>query len=95
MINYTNMYLNTAEKQKIYAQYGSGAQDTGSAESQIAQYSVRIAHLTEHLKKNRKDYSTQQALIKMVGRRRDLLNYLHRIDIMRYRSIVEKLNLRK
>ncbi|MFM8493090.1 MAG: 30S ribosomal protein S15, partial [Bacteroidota bacterium] len=49
----------------------------------------------EHLKKNRKDYSTQQALIKMVGRRRDLLNYLHRIDIMRYRSIVEKLNLRK
>ncbi|MFM8492743.1 MAG: 30S ribosomal protein S15, partial [Bacteroidota bacterium] len=57
------MYLNTAEKQKIYAQYGSGAQDTGSAESQIAQYSVRIAHLTEHLKKNRNDYSTQQALI--------------------------------
>lgn len=89
------MHLDTAQKQEIYMTYGSGPQDSGAAESQIAQFTQRISHLTGHLKKNRKDYSTQQALIKMVGKRRDLLTYLQKNDIMRYRAILEKLNLRK
>lgn len=89
------MHLDTAQKQEIYKKFGAGAQDTGSPESQIAQFTERISHLTAHLKKNRKDYSTQQALIKMVGKRRDLLTYLQTNDIMRYRAIIEKLNLRK
>ncbi|MFM9142743.1 MAG: 30S ribosomal protein S15, partial [Bacteroidota bacterium] len=74
---------------------GQNAQDSGTAESQIAQFSFRSAHLTEHLKKNKKDYSTQLSLVKMVGKRRDLLNYLKQIDIARYRAVIEKLNLRR
>jgi small subunit ribosomal protein S15 len=92
---HNKMHLDTAQKQEIYKKYGKGAQDTGSAESQIAQFTERIAHLTAHLKSNRKDFSTQQALIKLVGKRRDLLTYLQKNDIMRYRAILEKLNLRK
>jgi small subunit ribosomal protein S15 len=89
------MYLNTAKKQEIFAKFGGAATNTGMAESQIALFSTRISHLTEHLKKNKKDFSTQQALIKLVGKRRDLLTYLHDNDISRYRAIIEKLNLRK
>ncbi|MBM3936699.1 MAG: 30S ribosomal protein S15 [Sphingomonadales bacterium] len=89
------MYLNKTQRAEIYSQYGQNAQDSGTAESQIAQFSFRIAHLTEHLKKNKKDFSTQLSLVKMVGKRRDLLNYLKQIDIARYRAIVEKLNLRR
>ena len=69
--------------------------DTGSAESQIALFSYRIAHLTEHLKANRKDYSTQRALTMLVGKRRSLLKYLKDRDIERYRAIVAKLGLRR
>jgi small subunit ribosomal protein S15 len=89
------MYLTADKKKEIFEKYGKGNTDTGSPESQIALFSYRIAHLTEHLKKNRKDYSTQLALVKLVGKRRRLLNYLKRKDIERYRSIVNKLNLRK
>lgn len=89
------MYLTAEKKQELFESYGKGNVDTGSAESQIALFSFRIAHLTEHLKNNRKDYSTQQALIKLVGKRRKLLNYLKNKDIERYRAIVNKLNLRK
>jgi small subunit ribosomal protein S15 len=89
------MYLTAEKKKELFEKYGKSNVDTGSAESQIALFSYRIAHLTEHLKKNRKDFSTQQALVKLVGKRRKLLNYLKQKDIERYRAIVSKLNLRK
>lgn len=89
------MYLSTEKKKEIFAQHGKGEGDTGSAEGQIALFSYRIAHLTEHLKNNRKDYNTQRSLIRMVGKRRSLLNYLKAKDIERYRAIVKELGLRK
>ena len=85
----------TAKKQEIFGQYGKSNTDTGSAESQIALFSYRISHLTEHMKQNRKDYSTERALTMMVGKRRALLNYLKDRDIERYRAIVKALGLRK
>ena len=90
-----NMYLDQAKKQEIFGQYGQSATDTGSAESQIALFTYRIKHLTEHLKKNHKDYGTARSLTKMVGRRRKLLKYLYVNDINRYRAIVKALGLRK
>ena len=89
------MYLDTAKKQEIFTQYGKSATDTGSAESQIALFTYRIKHLTEHLKQNHKDYGTARSLTKMVGRRRKLLKYLYVNDINRYRAIVKALGLRK
>ena len=89
------MYLDQAKKQEIFGQYGQSATDTGSAESQIALFTYRIKHLTEHLKKNHKDYGTARSLTKMVGRRRKLLKYLYVNDINRYRAIVKALGLRK
>ena len=89
------MYLDSAKKQEIFTQYGQGAADTGSAESQIALFTYRIAHLTEHMKQNRKDHSTERALTGLVGKRRALLNYLKRRDINRYRAIIKALGLRK
>ena len=89
------MYLDAAKKQEIFGNYGKSNTDTGSAESQIALFSYRIAHLTEHLKLNRKDYTTVRALTMLVGKRRALLNYLKERDIERYRAIVKKLGLRK
>ena len=84
------MYLDAAKKQEIFSKYGKSNTDTGSAESQIA-----LARLTEHLKLNRKDYSTERALTMLVGKRRALLDYLKDRDIERYRSIVKELGLRK
>ena len=75
------MYLDQAKKQEIFGQYGKSNTDTGSAESQIALFSYRISHLTEHLKKNRKDYTTARSLTQLVGKRRALLNYLYDRDI--------------
>ncbi len=89
------MYLEASKKQEIFAQYGQGTTDTGSAESQIALFTYRIAHLTEHMKQNRKDHSTERALTGLVGKRRALLNYLKRRDINRYRAIIKALGLRK
>ncbi|MBE6292293.1 MAG: 30S ribosomal protein S15 [Bacteroidaceae bacterium] len=89
------MYLNPEKKQEIFGQYGKSNTDTGSPEAQIALFSYRISHLTEHLKKNRKDYSTARALTKLVGKRRALLDYLKDRDIARYRAIVKALGLRK
>ena len=89
------MYLNTEKKKKIFEKYGKSNTDTGSAESQIALFSYRISHLTEHLKSNKKDYTTARSLTKLVGRRRALLNYLKDRDIERYRSIVKELGLRR
>lgn len=89
------MYLDSQKKQEIFGKYGKSNTDTGSAESQIALFSHRIAHLTEHVKANRKDHTTERALVMLVGKRRALLNYLKRRDITRYREIVKKLGLRK
>ena len=89
------MYLNQAKKVEIFTEFGKGATDTGSAESQIALFTYRIKHLTEHLKKNHNDNATARSLTKMVGRRRKLLKYLYVNDINRYRAIVKALGLRK
>ena len=89
------MYLDQAKKKEIFEQYGQSATDTGSAESQIALFTYRIKHLTEHLKKNHKDFGTARSLTKLVGRRRKMLKYLYQTDIERYRAIVKALGLRK
>ncbi|MDO4715329.1 MAG: 30S ribosomal protein S15 [Bacteroidales bacterium] len=90
-------YLDSAKKQELFAQFSHGqkATDTGSPESQIALFSHRIAHLTQHMRTNRKDVSTERALVRLVGKRRGLLNYLKKRDIERYRAIVKALGLRK
>lgn len=90
-----DMYLTSEKKQELFKSFGTLETDTGSAEGQIALFSYRISHLTEHLKKNKKDFSTQQALIKLVGKRRRLLDYLKDKDIERYREIIKALKLRK
>jgi small subunit ribosomal protein S15 len=95
LLKFQIMYLDSEKKKEIFGTYGTSNTDTGSAESQIALFSYRIAHLTEHLKANRKDYSTQRALTMLVGKRRSLLNYLKERDINRYRAIVAKLGLRR
>lgn len=89
------MYLNTEKKKEIFAKHGGTETNTGSAEGQIALFSFRISHLTEHLKKNRHDFATQRALQLLVGKRRSLLDYLKKKDIERYRSIVKELGLRR
>ncbi len=89
------MYLTKESKAELFEKHGGEAKNTGSAEGQIALFTLRINHLTEHLKKNRKDYNTERALVKLVGKRRSLLDYLTKKDILRYRAIVKELGLRK
>ena len=81
-----NMYLTSEKKQEVFTAHSftKTATDTGSAESQIALFSTRILHLTEHLKSNKKDHGTRLGLLKLVGKRRRLLNYLNKTDINRY-----------
>ncbi len=88
------MYLSIEYKADIFAKHGKGATDTGSAEGQVALFTARIAHLTGHLKQNKKDFSTQLSLQKLVGKRRALLAYLYKKDINRYRAIIKALELR-
>jgi small subunit ribosomal protein S15 len=88
-------YLDSEKKKEFFAKHGKGAADTGSPEAQVAMYSYRIAHLTEHLKQNRKDFNTQRALVNLVGKRRKVLDYLMSKDITRYRAIVKELGLRR
>ena len=90
------MYLDKAKKAEIFEKHGkNGATDTGSPERQIALFPYRIAHLTEHLKKNHKDHVTARSLTMMVGKRRKLLTYLKERDIERYRAIIKALGLRR
>ena len=89
------MYLSAEKKEELFTEYGKSNIYTGSAESQIALFSYRINHLTEHLKANHKDFGTQKALIKLGGKRRALLDYLKDRDIERYRAIIKALNIRK
>lgn len=83
------------KKQNLIQTYATKEGDTGSPEVQIAVLSARIAELTEHLKANPKDHHSRRGMLKMIGRRRGLLNYLMKKDISRYRAIIEKLGLRK
>ena len=89
------MYLDSEKKKEFFKAHGKSDKDTGSAEAQIAMFSFRIAHLTEHLKKNKKDKNTERSLVKLVGKRRSLLDYLIKKDILRYRAIVKELGLRR
>lgn len=89
------MYLTTEKKEEIFAKHGKSAADTGSAEGQIALFTFRINHLTGHLKINKKDFNTEKALVRLVGKRKRLLDYLKAKDIERYRAIIAELGLRK
>ncbi|WP_281753554.1 30S ribosomal protein S15 [Neptunitalea chrysea] len=89
------MYLTKEVKEDIFKKHGGVESNTGSAEGQIALFTHRINHLTEHLKRNRKDYNTERSLVKLVGKRRSLLDYLKHKDIERYRAIIKELGLRK
>ena len=89
------MYLTKEKKADIFTEHGKTATNTGSAEGQIALFTFRINHLTGHLKKNHKDFNTERSLVKLVGKRRSLLDYLIKKDILRYRAIVKELGLRK
>ena len=89
------MYLTTEKKSEIFAKHGKNAQDTGSAEGQIALFTYRINHLSGHLKKNHKDYATEKSLEKMIGKRKRLLDYLKKVEISRYRAIIAELGIRK
>ncbi len=89
------MYLDSEKKKEIFGTYGTSNTDTGSVESQVALFSYRISHLTEHMRANRKDHTTERALVMLVGKRRALMQYLKRKDIERYRALVKALGLRK
>jgi len=89
------MYLTQEKKQELFKKHGKNEKDTGSIEGQIALFTERIKHLTDHLKDNRKDFNTQLALQKMVGKRKSLIAYLKNKDIERYRAIIKELGLRK
>ena len=89
------MYLSKEVKADIFAKHGGKAENTGSAEGQIALFTFRINHLTGHLKQNRHDFNTERSLVKLVGKRRSLLDYLKKKDINRYRAIIKELNIRK
>jgi small subunit ribosomal protein S15 len=83
------------EKQDLITQYGKSPADTGAPEVQIAIFTKRINELTEHLKLHQKDHSTRRGLLKLVGKRRRLLNYLMDRDIERYRNVIQELGIRK
>ena len=89
------MYLTPEKKAEIFEKYGKSNTDTGSAESQIALFSYRISHLTQHLKSNKKDYSTARALKALVGKRRKLLDYLKAKVLEGYRALIKELGIRK
>ncbi len=87
--------ISQEEKKELIQKFGKGEKDTGTAEVQIAIFSKRISELTGHLQKHPKDHSTRRGLIKLVGKRRRLLNYLIEKDIERYRNVINELGIRK
>ena len=88
-------YLTTEKKATIFSNFGAAAKNTGSIEGQIAMLTERINHISDHLKTNKKDFSTQRGLMMMVGKRKRLLTYLSKHDLTGYRALIEKLGLRK
>lgn len=89
------MALSTADKKQILTEYGLHETDTGSPEAQIALLTRRITDLTEHLKTHRHDHHSRRGLLLLVGRRRRLLKYIQQIDVARYRTLIERLGLRR
>jgi small subunit ribosomal protein S15 len=89
------MYLTKEVKAEIFKKHGGSEGNTGSAEGQIALFTHRINHLTGHLKNNHKDYNTERSLVRLVGKRRSLLDYLKKKDIEKYRDLIKELNIRK
>ena len=87
--------MTVLKKEEIFKEFGKNKSDTGSSESQIALFTKRIDSLSNHLKSNAKDFNTEKSLVKMVGKRRNLLEYLKKNDIERYRDIIKKLGIRK
>jgi small subunit ribosomal protein S15 len=88
-------HLTTEKKANIFKTYGESETNTGSIEGQIAMLTERINHISQHLKTNKKDFSSQRGLMAMVGRRKRLLQYLTRTNLTSYRSLIEKLGIRK
>ncbi len=89
------MILTSVEKKGLFKKFGKSETNTGSTEGQVAVFTHRIAHLTGHLKTNRKDFVSQRSLQILVGKRKSLLNYLKNKDIERYRAVIKELDLRK
>jgi small subunit ribosomal protein S15 len=88
-------HLSTEQKVSIFTEFGGNASNTGSTEAQVAMLTQRILHISNHLKSNKKDFSTQRGLMKMVGQRKSLLMYLQKHNLLGYRALIEKLGLRK
>ena len=89
------MYLTKEIKADIFKKHGGKEENTGSTEGQVALFTHRINHLTGHLKTNHKDYNTERSLVRLVGKRRSLLDYLKKKDIVKYRELIKELNIRK
>ena len=88
-------YLTTEKKANTFAEFGGNAANTGSIEAQVAILTEKINHISDHLKENKKDFSTQRGLMQMVGKRKRLLTYMSKHNLTGYRSLIEKLGLRK
>lgn len=89
------MALNAEQKKEILSQYGLHETDTGSPEAQVAMLTKRITDLTEHLKTHKHDHHSRRGLLLLVGRRRRLLKYVAQVDVQRYRSLIDRLGLRR
>ncbi|MDR0971467.1 MAG: 30S ribosomal protein S15 [Bacteroidales bacterium] len=89
------MYLDAEKKKEIFAQYGKSEADTGSIEGQIALFTFRIQHLTQHVRQMKNDKFTERSLVRLVGKRRRLLDYLKEKDIVKYRELIKQLGIRK
>ena len=89
------MYLTKEVKAKIFKKHGGKKENTGSTEGQVALFTHRINHLTGHLKKNHKDFNTERSLVKLVGKRKSLLDYLKKKDVVKYRELIKELKIRK
>ena len=89
------MYLTKEVKAEIFKKHGGSETNTGSTEGQVALFTHRINHLTTHLRRNHKDFNTERSLVKLVGKRRSLLDYLKKKDVVKYRELIKELNIRK
>ena len=89
------MQVTSEVKKKLFKEYGGSEKNTGSTEAQIALFTERINHVSEHLSTNKGDHANTRSLVRMVGQRRRLLNYLMKTDLTGYRKLIEKLNIRK
>ena len=88
-------YLDSEAKKEVYAKFGGSATNTGSTEAQVAILTKRIQHLTNHLRSNKKDFTTRLSLLKMVGQRRRFLEYIKRKDVLKFRALIAELGIRR